>query len=860
MTPMMKQYRSIKEKHRDAILFYRLGDFYEMFYDDAITASKELEIALTQRDAGGGKKAPMCGVPYHAYEGYLETLVRNGYKVAIVEQLEDPSQAKGIVKRDVVRIVTPGTIFDRGLDEKTNNFLASCFYKKNKIALSLIDNSTGELFTTELEGEDSLEVLITELKKYKPSEVLANYELQKVNLFNKYIKDFSPSLSFMDFSFTEEDKEKILSYFFNEEEKDKLNNRTLSKSAVVTTLAYLTSTQNDSLVHINKLTFYTPKSFMEIDYSTRANLEISETLIGRKKKGSLLSVIDRTETAMGGRLLRKFLDQPLIDMKKIEERLNFVDIFYKNERLNDELRELLKEVYDLERITSKIASSNGNARDVSSLSYSISKIPEILKLLSNFNELQFLTKIVDDLKDIYDRIDKTIVDNPPITITEGKIIKESFSREIYELKDILANSNNMLLHLEEKERKNSGIKNLKIGFNKPFGYFFEITKSNLKNVPEHFIRRQTLTNCERFFTDELKELERKKLNAQDEITELEYRIFIELRDFIKEQTPRIQKTAHFIAEMDVFSSLAKVAIENEYTKPNINNTGEISIIEGRHPVVEYFQRDIPFITNDTNLGINNQTMQIITGPNMSGKSTYMRQVALITLMAHIGSFVPASQANISVTDKIFTRIGAADNLSSGESTFMVEMKEVSNILNNATVNSLLILDEVGRGTSTYDGLSIAWSVCEYIVKNIKAKTLFATHYHELTQLKESHDEITNLTISVIEKNNEVIFLRKLVEGITNKSYGIEVAKLAGIKKEVIENAKIILKMIEKNHKIIITSKEDNKEKQLDFNNYKKEHIIDMLKDLNVEKMSQEEAHNLLKILSSESKKIRGYDE
>ena len=865
LTPMMKQYKEIKEKYKDCILFFRLGDFYEMFFDDAIIASKELEIALTQRDAGFNQKAPMCGVPHHVAEVYISKLVEKGYKVAICEQLEDPSLAKGLVKRDVVRIVTPGTITDiEALDEKTNNYLASIYIDNDGVGLSYVDSSTGEMYTTEfLNDIDSLySFIIDELGKILPSEIICNKKLAQNERTIKTIKNtLNPYITFYDDdSFIKENwSTKIINHFnVNDLNALGLEGKIYSIFSVGKLLDYLYETQKDSLKHISTIEYYNTQEYMLLDINTRINLEIHETIMNRNKKGALIWLLDKTSTAMGGRLLKNWLEQPLLNIPEIKKRQEIVDLLVSNVVLMDKIKNCLNKIYDLERLTSKISYGNCNARDLYSLKLSIEKIPELKNLLveSGENKLINLGTKIDTLSDIYELIDKSIVDNPPITIKEGGLIKKGFSKELDELREISTGGKQWIADLEAKEKLKTGIKNLRIGFNKITGYYFEVTKSYLNMVPDYFIRKQTLTNSERYYTDELKNIELKILGAEEKIVEMEFNIFQEIRQIIKKEINRIQKVSKLIAIIDVLNSFGQVAYKNNYVKPKLNNRGIIKIVEGRQPVVEESIPNKLFVPNDTYLDNNKNMIQIITGPNMAGKSTYMRQVAIIVLMAQIGSFVPAKEADIGIVDRIFTRIGASDNLSQGESTFMVEMNEVSNIIKNATKNSLIILDEVGRGTSTYDGLSIAWAIVEYIAKNIRAKTLFATHYHELTQLEKDIDNIKNLTVLVEEKDDEIIFLRKIVEGSTDKSYGIEVAKLAGIDNEIIDRANEILTKIEQKQQLI---KENNhiQENYHQYNllDYKKDYLIEKIKKLDVSNITPIEAINILYKLNAEAKAL-----
>ncbi len=869
LTPMMKQYAKVKSNYKDCILFFRLGDFYEMFFDDALTASKELEITLTKRECGKDEKAPMCGIPYHAAESYIAKLVDKGYKVAICEQLEDPAKAKGIVKRDVIKVITPGTIIDmNALDEKTNNFLVCVYMDKYGAGISYVDNSTGELSTTELWGNEQVvfNFVLDELGKIHPSEVISNeyfFQNKKIikiiqNTINPYINKYDNSLINIDLC-----KDTIEKHFCGQAlKKFCIENKRYSILATGLLLNYLEETQKTALTHINQVIYYNVNNYMVLDINTRLNLEINETIMGKGKKGSLVWLLDKTSTAMGGRLLKNWLEQPLTDKRLIENRLNVVECFSKDVILTNETRDCLKNIYDLERLMGKIAYGNCNARDLISLKISIGKVPELKELLidSGYEPIIQLINKLDTLDDIYKLIDESIENEPPISVKEGGIIKSDFNKKLKKLKTAARDGKKWLSTLEKQEKKKTGIKSLKIGYNKLFGYFIEVTKSNLDLVPDEYIRKQTLVNSERYITSELKEMESTILGAEEKMVELEYDIFVSIREQIKREIERVQEVSKIISKIDVLNSLGYVAYINNYVRPKLNNDGIIKITEGRHPVVEKTLENEMFVPNDTLLNNEDDRCLIVTGPNMAGKSTYMRQVALITLMAQVGSFVPASEANIGIVDRIFTRIGASDNLAQGESTFMVEMKEVSNIIKNATKNSLIILDEVGRGTSTYDGLSIAWAVVEYIAKHIKAKTLFATHYHELTQLEDKIPGIKNYTILIEEQGDEIIFLRKIVPGSTDKSYGIEVAKLAGINQNIIIRANEILEEIEKNNesnKDIEFKKENSKSKNVQLNllDYKENELIEKIKHLNTLKITPIEALNILDDIVKEAKEF-----
>lgn len=866
LTPMMQQYMTIKNQYKDCILFFRLGDFYEMFFEDAIIASRELEITLTKRGGGSDNEIPMCGVPHHVSDTYISRLVEKGYKVAICDQVEDPKFAKGLVKRDVIRVVTPGTITeDTTLDEKSNNFLASIYMDDLGWGISYVDNSTGEIYTTEHIGGNRNEYsyIIDELGKIFPSEIICNEEFMNNKNLVKIIKNtINPYINI--YRKEELDSEILgenLLKHFNVSSPKSLNieNKIYATIATGKLIDYLYSTQKNALEHINNLVFYEAKNYMILDITTRTNLEIHETIIRRDKKGALIGIIDKTSTSMGGRLLKKWLEQPLLDIDEINSRNNAIEYFVNNIVDRDEVESILKQIYDIERLATKISNGNCNARDFISVKNSISVLPKLKKVLLNINnkEIIKLGKGIDTLEDIYTLLEKSIKENPPITIKEGGLIKKGYNEKLDHIKEICENGKNWLSNLEAKERKNTSIKNLKIGYNRISGYYFEVTKSNIPMVPEYFIRKQTLTNSERYYTEELKNMESEILGAEEKSLDLEYEIFQDIRENIKKQILRLQNTSKIISKIDVINSLSKVAYANDFVKPKLNKNGMLKIVDGRHPVVENNIENNLFVPNDTHLDNKKNMIQIITGPNMAGKSTYMRQVAIITLLAQIGSFVPATYADISIVDRIFTRIGAADNLSQGESTFMVEMNEVSNIVKSATKDSLIILDEVGRGTSTYDGLSIAWALVEYIGNKIKAKTLFATHYHELTQLEAKNKWIKNLTITVEEKDNEIIFLRKIVEGSTNKSYGIEVAKLAGIDKIIINRANEILSRIEGSHQINLSDTKIKENKQIDLIDHQKNYYMDKIINLDIDNMTAREALDTLYDLIETGKKIRG---
>ena len=795
ITPMMQQYLETKKQYKDCIIFYRLGDFYEMFFEDAITASKELEITLTGKNCGLEERAPMCGVPYHAVDSYLNKLVTKGYKVAIVEQVEDPATAKGIVKREVVRIVTPGTNLNTSaLDETKNNYLMSIVCVENCFGIAIVDITTGDFFVTEVENNRAL---LDEIYKFMPSEIICNDAFLLTGID---IDDLKNRLNITVFQleswyFDDDMCKKALTDHFKVYDLSALgiDNYDVGTNAAGALMQYLTETQKNSLSHLTQIIPYSTNKFMILDTSTRRNLELCETLREKQKRGSLLWVLDKTKTAMGARMLRSYIEQPLIDKESIIKRQKAIEELNKSLITRDELREYLSPIYDLERLISKVAYKSANPRDLIALLNSLKMLPHIKTVIQDFKSPLFkeITEDLDVLDDITSLIDNSINEDPPINIKEGGIIKEGYNEEVDRLRKAKTEGKTWLAELETKEKEKTGIKGLKIKYNKVFGYYLDVTNSYKDLVPDYYVRKQTLTNSERYTTDELKQLEDVILGAEDKLFSLEYNLFSEIRDEISSQVVRIQTTAKALAKIDVFASLAYVAEHNNYVKPNINEKGIIDIKNGRHPVVEKMMPDSMFVTNDTYLDMNNNRVSIITGPNMAGKSTYMRQTALITLMAQIGSFVPAMSANIGVCDKIFTRVGASDDLASGQSTFMVEMTEVANILRNATPKSLLILDEIGRGTSTFDGLSIAWAVVEHIcdIKLLGAKTLFATHYHELTELEGTMKGVNNYCISVKEQGDNIVFLRKIVKGGADKSYGIQVAKLAGVPDSVINRAK-----------------------------------------------------------------------
>lgn len=801
LTPMMQQYMEIKERYKDCILFFRLGDFYEMFFDDALLASKELEITLTGRDCGLEERAPMCGVPYHAAHTYIARLINKGYKVAICDQMEDPSQAKGIVKRDVTRVITPGTVIEPDmLDEKKNNYIMAIYCQKVYFGLAAADISTGEFYTTQITWGSSMKKLIDEVSRYKPSEIIVNHEFAEKDEYKSFFIDYLNIHPWVvgDDLFDLSDAELRIKQIAGD---NPLSSLDLAQAATGALISYLEETQKIDLKHIERISTYKIEEYMMIDSASRRNLEITETMRDDRKKGSLLWVLDKTSTSMGGRKLRRWLEQPLICVDDINMRLDSVDELKNSFMVRNELMELLKGVYDIERITSKIVFGNINARDLLSLKASLFKLPYIKDLIKNMNSglIRQIHERLDLLEDLASLIDRSIHEEPPLSVKEGGIIKDGFDELVDKYRKATIEGKVWISELEARERERTGIKNLKIRYNDSFGYFIEVTKANISLVPEDYHRKQTLVNSERYTTEELKQMEDTILGAEKKVIDREYELFCQIREIAAQKVNRLKTTADCISELDALCSLAEVADRNQYVKPEVYDGSTIEIREGRHPVVEKMLPENQFVPNDTVLDSEDNRLLIITGPNMAGKSTYMRQVALITLMAQAGSFVPAQYAKIGIADKIFTRVGASDDLAAGQSTFMVEMTEVANILENATPKSLLILDEIGRGTSTYDGLSIAWAVIEYINDRARlgARTLFATHYHELTELEEKLVGVKNYCVSVRKRGDDIIFLRKINRGGADRSYGVEVAKLAGIPDQVIDRAKYILEELDK---------------------------------------------------------------
>lgn len=856
VTPMMQNYLNTKEKYKDCILFYRLGDFYEMFFDDAKIASKELELTLTGKDCGLEERAPMCGIPHHAVNSYIPKLIEKGYKVAICEQLEDPRYAKGIVKRDVVKIVTPGTITDLSmLDEKKNNYIACIYLDKKECAIAFCDISTGEFYVSSVSGAELNTKVLDEISRISPSELVISSATKEKSVLYKEIEK---SLSIYTTSYDNLEESKYLDSILS---KENLELSTLQIKVANLLMNYLEETQKGQVDQINNITKYEIEKYMQLDMSTRRNLEILESNRDHNKRGSLLWVLDETVTAMGGRALRHWIESPLLNKEEIVKRQNAVEVLFNSAIYRDTLKEELKSVYDIERLISKVVGGSANARELVSLKNSLMKLPELKKLLGEIgnttNDAYFieLSNSLDTLQDVYTLLDKAIVDDPGISVKEGGIIKDGFSKEVDEYRLATTDGQKWLMDLEAKEKERTGIKGkwLRIGYNRVFGYYIEVTNAYKNMVPEdRYIRKQTLAGAERYVTEELKEIEDKILGANEKLVDVEYDLFTKVRDEVASEVIRIQKTATIVSTLDVLYSFATVAVNNNYVKPEIIEDGRIEIKNGRHAVVEKALKNEQFIPNDAYLDNDENRFLIITGPNMAGKSTYMRQVALITYMAQLGSFVPADSAKISIVDRIFTRIGASDDLAMGESTFMVEMQELSNILENATKNSLVILDEIGRGTSTYDGLAIAWATVEYISNKAKigAKTLFATHYHELIELEKKIQGVKNYSVAVKEKGDDVIFLRKIIEGGADESYGIYVAKLAGVKKPVITRAKEILKYLENVDLAKKTIDEKRKkitteEVQVDMFNYKMAEVTSILEKVNVDELTPKDALEIL---------------
>lgn len=858
LSPMMKQYFEIKEKNKDSILFFRLGDFYEMFFDDAKLASRELDLTLTGRDCGQKERAPMCGVPFHSCESYIARLVQKGYKVAICEQTEDPAKAKGLVKRDIIRVITPGTVIESGmLDEGKNNFISSAFMANKKIGLSFCDISTGELFITEISGEDLQDQLQDQLISYNPREILIGGEIVNFKTLPNFIKEkLSASVEMLtDDEFGYSICLDAMKNQFKENDVNSIKDKKEMISSVGALLSYLKVTQITGYERINTFEVYNENQYMNLDYNTRRNLELTRTMMNKEKKGSLIWLLDKTKTAMGKRLLRYWLEHPLLNIGTILNRQSAIADLVDDTVQRLEITESLIGIFDIERLMTKIVYGNANARELRSLCGAFENLPQIKNLISKFdsNLMRKLTEDIDPLEDIHQLIDTAIEEEPPFSVREGGLIKEGYNEELDAVRSDMNNSTSLLAQIELEQKEKTGIPKLKVGYNRVFGYYIEVTNSYKDKVPEEYIRKQTLTNCERYITQELKDLEGRILGAKDRSFGMEYAIFDDIRKVVANNLDRIEKTAKAIATLDVLISLANVASDNNYTRPEVNQSSKIILKDSRHPVVEALLSGAPFVPNDVTLDNDSNRVAIITGPNMAGKSTYMRQVALIVLMAQMGSFVPASYAEIGVVDSIFTRVGASDDLASGQSTFMVEMNEVANIVKKATKNSLLILDEIGRGTSTYDGMSIARAVLEFVAdkKKLGAKALFATHYHELTVMENLLDGVKNYNIAVKKRGDDITFLRRIIPGGADDSYGIEVAKLAGLPDWIIKRAKEILKELtsgktdDKETFANISPHNNEEDMQLNLLDTASNAVTDKLKSVDVNTLTPIEAMNLL---------------
>ena len=847
---MMKQYFKIKEQNKDSILFFRLGDFYEMFYDDAKIASKELELTLTGRDCGQAERAPMCGVPFHSCEGYIARLVAKGYKVAICEQTEDPATAKGLVKRDIIRVITPGTVMESSmLDEGRNNYICCMFSENKKIGLCFCDISTGELYATEISGSDSVNSLTSQLASYNPREILIGGDIVKIKSLPAFIKSkLSAGVEMLrDESFDNKVCTEIVKAQFGEEMQCISDSQVLI-SAIGALINYLKETQKNGLERINKIELYSDKQYMNLDYNTQRNLELTTTMLNKEKRGSLLWVLDKTKTAMGKRLIRSWLEHPLLNVSAINNRQSAVEELVNNNMLRLDIMDALSGIFDIERLMTRIVYGSANGRELRSLAAALQKLPQLSELVADCSAkyLKKVYKEIDLLEDIYNLIDSAIVEEPPFSVREGGMIKKGYNPELDILLTDMNDSKGILARIEAEQREKTGIPKLRVGYNKVFGYYIEVTNSYKDLVPETYIRKQTLTNCERYITQDLKDIEGRILGAKDRSVAMEYTLFDEVRKTVADNLERIQKTAKAIAVLDVLVSLANVAADNRYVRPEVNLSTVIRLKDSRHPVVEALLNDTPFVPNDVYLDSAGERVAIITGPNMAGKSTYMRQVALIVLMAQMGSFVPASSATIGVVDSIFTRVGASDDLASGQSTFMVEMSEVANIVKSATSKSLLILDEIGRGTSTFDGMSIARAVLEYCAdrKKLGAKTLFATHYHELTVMQDLLDGVKNYSIAVKKRGDDITFLRRIIPGGADDSFGIEVAKLAGLPNSIINRAKEILKELESgsNAPTVIKEKSEDMQMSLISNDNA---VVERLSEVDLNTLTPIEAINLL---------------
>lgn len=847
---MMKQYFKIKEQNKDSILFFRLGDFYEMFYDDAKIASKELELTLTGRDCGQAERAPMCGVPFHSCEGYIARLVAKGYKVAICEQTEDPATAKGLVKRDIIRVITPGTVMESSmLDEGRNNYICCMFSDSKKIGLCFCDISTGELYATEISGSDSVNSLTSQLASYNPREILIGGDIVKIKSLPAFIKSkLSAGVEMLrDESFDNKVCAEIVKAQFGEEMQCISDSQVLI-SAIGALINYLKETQKNGLERINKIELYSDKQYMNLDYNTQRNLELTATMLNKEKRGSLLWVLDKTKTAMGKRLIRSWLEHPLLNVSAINNRQSAVEELVNNNMLRLDIMDALSGIFDIERLMTRIVYGSANGRELRSLAAALQKLPQLSELVADCSAkyLKKVYKEIDLLEDIYNLIDSAIVEEPPFSVREGGMIKKGYNPDLDILLTDMNDSKGILARIEAEQREKTGIPKLRVGYNKVFGYYIEVTNSYKDLVPETYIRKQTLTNCERYITQDLKDIEGRILGAKDRSVAMEYTLFDNVRKTVADNLERIQKTAKAIAVLDVLASLANVAADNRYVRPEVNLSTVIRLKDSRHPVVEALLNDTPFVPNDVYLDSAGERVAIITGPNMAGKSTYMRQVALIVLMAQMGSFVPASSATIGVVDSIFTRVGASDDLASGQSTFMVEMSEVANIVKSATSKSLLILDEIGRGTSTFDGMSIARAVLEYCAdrKKLGAKTLFATHYHELTVMQDLLDGVKNYSIAVKKRGDDITFLRRIIPGGADDSFGIEVAKLAGLPNSIINRAKEILKELESGSNAPTVIKEKSKDMQMSLISNDNA-VVERLSEVDLNTLTPIEAINLL---------------
>ena len=856
MTPMMEQYFEIKNQYKDYLLFYRLGDFYEMFFDDAIVASRALGLTLTGRDCGEAERAPMCGVPFHSVDTYIGELIKQGFKIAICEQMEDPAQAKGIVRRDVIRVITPGTLIESDLlPDKKNNYLCSLYMGEFEYGVCFCDISTAEIYATSFSGANMDSRLLNELGTYMPAEVISNLGASKFKETAEFIKNRIGAMlnDNQPFRFEFDPcNDRVSSQFEDTLREGDADDRAIV-CAVGAMLDYVRDTQKKDIGYINKLNIYSDGQYLEMDVNTRRNLELVESMRAKEKKGTLLWVLDKTRSSLGARLLRKWVEHPLINASAIVKRQNAVEELYNSFMLREQISELLDNVLDLERLITKIVYGSANGKDLRAVANTIRILPELKALISSCtsDEMRRIYEELDTLEDICSLIDRAIKEDAPFSVREGGIIRDGYDERVDELRKIVEHGDEWKEQIAEREREATGIKNLKVGYNKVFGFYIEVTRSQYELVPDRYIRKQTLANCERYITEELKEMEAKVLGASEKLCALEYELFCDVRATVADNSVRIQKVAALIAETDVYYSLATVAAKNRYVRPEVNSLDDIVIKDGRHPVVEQFVKDSYFVPNDTKLNVTTDRLLLITGPNMAGKSTYMRQVAIIVLMAQMGSFVPAAEATVGITDKIFTRVGASDDLASGQSTFMLEMNEVAYILKNATRKSLIIYDEVGRGTSTFDGMSIARAIVEYTAsRKIGAKTLFATHYHELTSMEKEFDGIVNYNVAAKKRGDSITFLRKIVRGSTDDSYGIEVAKLAGLPNEVIKRAKEVLATVEESAKNIkLTDREEKTvekdETLITFDDCLSDQVIAEIKNTDVNTLSPYECMSLI---------------